>query len=90
MFCSVGVLLYVCIMNLRPIFARHFKLARMLTTLRPPCGAPILQSALFILVLVSFVLSYCSHKLGFRLFFALEPFRLVISVLFEHYYHAVC
>ena len=25
MFCSVGVLLYVCIMNLRPIFARHLK-----------------------------------------------------------------
>ena len=25
MFCSVGVLLYVCIMNLRPICARHLK-----------------------------------------------------------------
>ena len=68
MFCSVGVLLYVCIMNLRPIFARHFKLASMLTTLLPPCGAPILPSALFILILVSFILSYCWHKLGFRLY----------------------
>lgn len=25
MFCSVGVLLYVCIMNLRPVYARHLK-----------------------------------------------------------------
>nr|POF25658.1 hypothetical protein CFP56_17916 [Quercus suber] len=30
------------IINLRPIFARHFKLACMPTTLLPPCGAPIL------------------------------------------------
>ena len=68
MFCSVGVFLYVCIMNFRPIFAGHFKLASMLTTLLPPCGAPILQSALFILIPVSFILSYCWHKLGFRLY----------------------